>query len=116
MFSVTIVVLCQAGALRLVVQHISARGINKGVSFLDKFIASVILHVKLDVLFFSTPSSGLTLVTYFGVLKGVVPLLRDLGQLVQESQDRLVSTPRTSDPGHGDVTRFSRIHCVARSA
>ena len=115
MFFVTIVVLCQARALCLVVQHISARGINKGVSLLDKFIASVILHIKyVDVLFFGTPSSGLT---YFGVLKGVVPLLRDLGQLVQESEDCLISTPRTSNPSHGsDVARFSRIHCFARSA
>jgi len=113
-FSGTLVVFCQARALCLVIQHISAGGINQNVSraLLDKFIASVILHGEYDdVLSFDTPCNDLT---YFGVLKGIIPLLRDLSQLVQESQDRLVSAPRTSDAVHGrSVSRVSRIRCFA---
>lgn len=72
----------QTRALCLVFRHVSPGGINKDVAFLDEFVASVIHDSEyVDVIFVSTPSSNLT---YFDVLKGVVPLLRYLGQLVQE--------------------------------
>jgi hypothetical protein len=114
MFTSTLVAFGQTRAIRLVFrQHISPGGINKDVALLDKFIASVIHDSEyIDVIFVGTPSSDLT---YFDVLKGVVPLLRYLGQLVQESQDRLVPTPRSSDTGLCVAACDSRIRCFARS-